>query len=50
MHQDNNIKYFHINGNFQRKTLCRKTVVLPAADAADTASVNNKSERDAADW
>ncbi len=41
----NNIKHFHVKGNFKGK-LCRKTAALPAADAA---CVNNSSKRDAAD-
>ncbi len=42
-----NIKHLHIKGNFQRKTLCRETAVLPAADAA---CANNNRGRDTADW
>ncbi len=44
------MKHFHINGNSQTKTLCRKAGLAKAAGAAEAACVNNNRERDAADW
>ncbi len=47
------MKYFHINGNYQMKTLCRKTrhaeAALPAADTAQAACEINRKRGAAGD-